>query len=300
MSNAVAWGDLAIVETLIFEGADVNISTEHGDPPLNLAVKQENHALIKLLVDNVSDVNLNTNRRHYDHKINTPLEAALGNEDVSLAGDLLHLGADPIDAQALGKAMVDSPQFLDLVLEKHRIRYPEIQAKFGGNALIRAIELKDEHMIKVLLEKGLDGKSLTHGAITYDMKSPFGHAIEKSTVEVMELFLQTGCNPNSIVVDALFYAHILTALLAAVDTDNVSKVKLLHRYKADVNSPFRPRVKRSPLQQAAENGSTDMVELLIRLGAEVNALAAERGGGIAFQLVVIKGNILVVCLLLKS
>ena len=299
LSTAIEWGDHSIVETLIHAGAAINATSDLDDAPLTLAANRQDHALVKLLLDNGAVINTVRFGRMRPGTIGNALEAALRNEDISMAAYLLERGADPLDTYVLGKAMVENPNFFDLVLEKHRIRYSVNQTKFGCNALRWAVELGNEHCIRIMLERGLDGNTLTDWPDDELMKSPFGHAIYNSTVEVMELFLQRGCNPNSIIADCLRYSHRLTALLAAVDTRNVSKVKLLHRYGADVNYHPPIRVKYTPLQEAARIGSTDIVELLIGLGAEVNAPAAQRGGGTALQLAAIEGYIPVACLLLE-
>ena len=308
---AVEWGDHSIIQTLILAGAAINSPTLDRDAPLTLAVKRRDHLLVKLLLDNGAEVNGHDGSRSMDGSrimngreiIGSALEAALRNEDITMASYLLDRGADPLDTRALGKAMAGSPQFFDLVLEKHRMKYPVLQAGFGCHALIRAIELGDEYATRKMLDKGLDANSLTreleNGIENGRTKSPFGYAIDDSTVEVMELFLERGCSPNSIVADCQIYADRQTALLAAVETQNVLKVKLLCRYGADVNFPPHRRIKCTPLQRAAAIGSTDMVNLLITHGAEVNAPAAQRSGGTALQFAAIKGYIPVACLLLS-
>ena len=306
LACAVAWGNLSVVKSLILAGADLNIAGSDEYTPLSLAVERQDQELVRLLLDAGADVNSIASAE-------TILEVALRNEDISMACYLLECGADPRDTPGLGKAMVEVPEFLELLLEKHRMRYPYCPAKFGCNALIEAIKLGDEDAIRMMLERGLDANSLT--PLSYDdakalillsasnvVCSPFGYAIIKSTVDVIELFLHKGCNPNSIVFEASRYqdaGYRLTGFLAAISTRQISTVKLLHRYGADVNFPAHTRVKRTPLQEAAAAGSTDIVELLIRLGAEVNAPAAQRGGGTALQFAAIGGYIPIACLLLN-
>ena len=303
LSMAVEWGDLSVVKSLLLAGAAINNPAKDEKAPLTIAVERRHHALVELLLDNGSEIN-DYYRKAFGvsciaFTAFTALEAALRNEDISMASYLLDRGADPLDTQALGKVMVESSQFFDLVLEKHRMKYPVLQAGFGCHALIRAIELGDEYAIRKMLERGLDADSLTSELEEYMTKSPFGHAIDNSTVDVMESFLERGCSPNSIVADSQSHADRQTALLAAVETRNLSKVKLLCRYGADVNFPPRMRVKYTPLQKAAAIGSTDMVDLLVKHGADVNAPAAQRGGGTALQFAAIKGNIPVACQLLN-
>ncbi len=300
---AVEWGDRSIVETLIHAGAVMNDSMVDGEEaPLTLAVKSQDQTLVKLLLAAGADIN-SYDMSSLDVVRSSALEAALRNKDISMACYLLEWGADAIDTQALGKAMIESSQFFNLLLEKHKIRYPVIQAKFGCNALIWATKLEDEHAIRRMLDHGLDANSLIRG--DYGTWSPFGYAIANSTTEVIEMFLQKGSNPNSIVTETWYFGYNedascrLTGFLKAIDTEIISKVKLLHSYGADVNFPARTRVKHTPLQRAAANGSADLVELLIRLGAEVNASAPQRDGGTALQLAAIGGYIPVACSLLK-
>ena len=283
------------MKTLILAGADVNTIDEQSYTPLILAVERQDQELARLLLDAGADVNRVTRE-------GTILDLALFKNDISMAYYLLRCGADPWDTPELGIAMVESPEFLDLVLEKCRLRYPVFQGKFGRHALIEAIKIGDANDIRMMLERGLDANSLTRSTIIGEKCSPFGCAIINSTVDVIELFLQKGCNPNSIVSDASSYNYAgyrSTGFLAAISSRNVSTVKLLHRYGADVNFPAHTRVKRTPLQEAVAAGSIDIVELLITLGADVNAPAALRDGGTALQFAAIGGYIPIACLLLN-
>ena len=294
MSEAIEWGDRSIVETLLLAGADIR--NQH----FVQAVIQQDYGLVQLLLDGGADVNgINVDTD------NTAVQEALEIGNINMACYLLDRGADPLDTERLGKAMVESSKFFDLVLEKHRTRYPLKKAGFGCNALTWAVEQGDERAIRTMLERGLDANSQASSRDDGYRKerTPFGHAIANSTLDVIELFLQKGCTPNSIVAESPYHhavSYRLTGFLAAVDTRNVSKVKLLHRYGADVNFPAHTRVKHTPLQRASAIGYIDIVELLINLGAEVNAPPARSGGGTALQLAAIGGFIPLACLLLNS
>ena len=293
--HAIEWGDCTIVKALILAGADVNTADHNDASPLNYAVERQDYALVDCLLEAGA-----TFRTDYS-ETESALEVALRIGDISMACSLLDRGADPTDTEVLGKAMVENPQFFDLLLVKHKLRYPVIQATFGGNALIKAVELGDQNVIRKMLERGLDAESLIDEE--NGRCSPFGYAIINSTVEVIELFLRTGCNPNKIVFETPHHAgnvsYRSTAFLAAIETRSISKVKLFHKYAADVNFPAHTRVKHTPLQKAAAVGSTDIVDFLFRLSANVNAPPARGEGGTALQLAVIGGYIPVACLLLN-
>ena len=143
--------------------------------------------------------------------------------------------------------------------------------------ILRAGADLDPHSFRRILDRGLDANGMT--GMDVHLVPPLGHAIFKEQVSIagsMELFWLKGCNPNSIVYQTGvggLYSSVpirVTALLAAVDTRNVSKVELLIRHGADVDSPARGPIKRTPLQRA-EIGSIEMFELVVHNGAEVNA-----------------------------
>ena len=148
LRRAVQWGDHSVVKSLILAGADVNISGDYVDTPLSLAVERQDKELTQLLLGAGADVNNGA------RGINV-LELALQEGDISMACYLLDWGADPRDALGLGKAMVESPEFLQLLLEKHRMRFPCFPAKFGCYALTEVTELGDEMPSESCLREGL-------------------------------------------------------------------------------------------------------------------------------------------------
>ena len=297
--QAIKWGNHFIVKTLLLAGADI-----HNSRILTRAVERQDHVLVHILLEAGAKVNSGNN---------DAVEAALRNGDIGMACYLLDWGADPPDTLLLGKAMLECERFFDLLLKKHRLRYPVFQKNFGSHALVWAIRLGDQHAIRKMLGRGLDPNSPIgieeeiegekRMSSPFNAASPFGYAIFNSTVEVIEMFLQTCCNPNSIVFQTLYAEDVSyrqTGFLAAIETRSLPKVRLLHQYAADVNLPAHTRIKYTPLQKAAANGSTDIVELLFRLGADVNAPAAPRDGGTALQFAAIGGNIPMACLLLNE
>ncbi|MBO9495142.1 ankyrin repeat domain-containing protein [Thalassotalea sp. G20_0] len=78
------------------------------------------------------------------------------------------------------------------------------------------------------------------------------------------------------------YGHEVTLLHAAVDSIQLSVVKLLLRFKADVNAyiQYKPELRGfTPLMLAIENGNehTEIVDLLVQRGADVNAIMSDSG-----------------------
>jgi ankyrin repeat protein len=77
VSNQIA--DRDVFELLIHRGADINHTTENGDTPLHIAVKNDYRVVTKLLVNNGADINAKDAGGH------TPLWHAIGrhNRDIS-------------------------------------------------------------------------------------------------------------------------------------------------------------------------------------------------------------------------
>ena len=326
---AAEWGNLFVIKSLIFAGADINKigsgSDDNEDTALNVAVKRQDHELARFLLVSGADINKHTSRfgqwsvSEFEdaQRTTTALAAAVGKGDLEMARFLLDQGADPNDSVALFWAILKDKKIVDLLFEKYSARYPTGATSFGATTLAKAINDGNECTVKLLLERKVNATNLLferevnaagmvfpHGHVA----SPFGLAISRQQEAFngcLELFLQNGCHPNDIVSESRVHVgqeSVLlrtTGFLAAIGTRNTSTVELFIRYGADVNFPTRGPVKRTPIQKAAEVGSLDILELLFNHGANINAPPAERSGGTALQLAAISGYIPIACWLIS-
>ena len=296
---AIMWGNRSIIEALIFAGADLNKTIHaHTGTPLTIAVKQRSSELVQFLLASGADVNNNGNRTHGS----SALEAAAESSDIEMARYLLDQGADPNDPYALREAAYRDESLFKLILERHCARYPISKGKLGTTLLVQFIEEGDEASVRQILSTGVDAEAnITNGGID-ERRTGFGFAIfrqQDNKDNFLEMFLEKGCNPNGVVDQSGPGRNIITAFLAAIDTQSPSIVELFIKYEADVNFPARLGVKRTPLQRAAELGSLEIVDILVNRGADVNAPAAARGGGTALQLAAKGCYIPAVCRLLS-
>ena len=280
----------SVIEALIFAGADLNHTCYEHPAALAIAVKQRDSELVQLLLASGADVNNAVSR--YDGV--TALEAAAKNSDIKMARYLLDQGADPDDPCALEEAACRDKNLFELIFERFCARCPTSKGQLGTTLLAKFIAKEDESSIRHMLGMGINADvAIIPRTEHHDQRTtPFGLAIfrqQGNGNNFLEMFLQNGCNPNSVVFQAGIYwtrgvQPLVTAFLAVIDTQSPSTVELFLKYDADVNFPARLGVKRTPLQRAAELGNLEIVDILVNRGADVNAPAAARGGGTALQL----------------
>ncbi|KAL8803232.1 MAG: hypothetical protein Q9200_006298, partial [Gallowayella weberi] len=310
---AVRWGDRGIVRALIEAGADPNSCYDGHDgiPALCIAVHTQDKDMVTLLLDAGCDINNPQGRLQGQ----TVLGAAVESGDIDMVYYVLDLGADPHDPSAFDKSFKQDSTVLDLLLRNHAARYPQGRKNWGGELLHKAIRTNNLQLFKRLLREGADANSCSETTgLDFIEWTPFGHAVAISNHvhnEFVELLLQqnqiTGCTPETTVSNTVFgnmyqvmqRSVTVTAFLAAIGCGCLSTVKLMVRHGADVNFPAKSKIKRTPLQRAAELGNMEIVRFLLSCGADVNGAAAQRGGGTALQLAAIGGYIQVVRVLLE-
>ena len=199
--------------------------------------------------------------------------------------------------------MERSEELFSMSLEKYAMRYPYGCRGFGSSIFADLVRKGDENMLKNLLKRKLDAEFMLEQEFTEEIEiTPFGLAISRdleNATNLVEVFLQHGCKPESVVSRPVDKTSGITAILAAVGTGKLSMVEIMIQYGADINFANSGLIKRTPLQRAAEIGNKEIVELLYNHGADVNALAAVRSGGTALQLAAIGGYIPLVCNLIS-
>jgi ankyrin repeat protein len=299
---AVKWGDRSVIEKLLVAGA--TLSSPGGENAFLEAVKRRDLDLMERLL-------------YAGASMKGALEMATRDTTVDVCNWLLSHGADPHDSRALYNAYrLKTPSF-GALLQAHKARYPFGIGGFGSSVLWSALRSNDQSTVELLLKHGADpngfvslngqaGKSVT----------PFFFTIAygaRSSTSLVELFLNHGhksrafkCTPQSIVSELEGSSDgrpgpMITALLAAVSTKSMSVVQLLSQHEdAVIDFPASGRIKRTPLQRAAEVGDLDLVKFFYGSGANVNAPPARIGGATALQLAAKGGYTAIVLYLLSK
>ena len=332
MELAGRWGDIPIIEDLIFMGANIDVGEDV--TALGAAVKSKNRVLVDLLIKHGASPGKCSESDNY------PLNGAVINADHDMILLLVSNGADPANHEAFLSAIrpnkssegsedsegsensedsedsegsEDSQKSEDsmvnqgtlkVLLELFTARYPQGKKGFGADLLIAAIEEGDATLFSNLLMAKMDVNSFTTGS--HEGVTALGFAISYRNGKepgLVQQLLNAGGDPNGI-VSKPWSLHdevkpLETALMVAIKTKNEQMVQLLLNNGADVHQPARRGMKRTPLQQACETGSFKIVKLLLDKGANVNEPPAERGGGTSLQLAAISGSIKIAKLLLN-
>ena len=294
--RAVKMCDVAAVQMLVLAGADVNYACIDQRTPLMTACSIGCRTMVLELLNHGANVNQQIPARDgltlCDGRKNsssptcdTALAIAVCNGDVTIAKDLLMAGAD-VNLSCC------------------------VSQKYTTCTLDAAILTGNLHMVYLLLSHGAS----TDHCACYG-KSPLQLAISCGNVDVIEVLLAFGANPNATFLDlpALCYADdaAVTKLLLSygADPDLAYESRCYETppvknslFRSRLSSPLlcaisqnRPRVVEAMLQHGLEPSckttalfhsidwlKKDVVELLIAHGADVNAAVPLRGCHTAF------------------
>ena len=321
---AVESGASQMVRDLIEVGADVSATDSHGNTVIHAARNEES---VGLLVERGASVNaLNAlgetalwrsvaklrNRGLAEALLDagarpdlaplyesTELAYALESRDVELVRMLAAHGAD-VDAYVHGTWLGEpNPNWDSLArgIPRGEEPPPGTPTVWEGSLLFKAVYDNNIGMATLLLDLGaspdrtawnhdkesqktqyIDGKSTTY-KFTYSSKSsPFVLAVQQGQVTLAERMLVSGAEANSIFHDRFEFPNgevtsdSYSPLSKGVPTGDAELVALLLKNGADVNAV--PCL----LQQSAAQASLGVLRLLIEGGVEVNAPCAKEFG----------------------
>jgi len=277
--NALHWasfdGDLAAVEQLLDRGADLNARTKDGWTPLYRAAcvgRRENRRVAELLIARGADINAKT------AKGTTPIAGALEGRHLAMAEYLHSKGAVttdeeraqflPPDPKAVFKIKVGKTTWLGQAIEDDELETVKRLIAMGAD-----VNLKDD------LDSTYLGELLSYA------KSA---ELEEARVEMIDLLLANGANPNGrylrdIALGLVDSPIVLERLIKAgadvnakdENGDSALHVAIRGAEKATfemlaangANLEARSQLG-TPLQLAVRLGRKDIVELLLRLGAQ--------------------------------
>jgi ankyrin repeat protein len=246
------------------------------------------------------------------------LAVAASQNNAHMTQVLLDEGVESKDSRALMWAIAVNAD--NTVIEMLLAAVGQVQCKrnYGGAALRMAIHRKDYRML-LLLSTAVDVNSIEPLDIEssenwQELKplSPLCEAIYSRDLKAAEILIKNRANVDGLVTRApdRFYKHYghlntrvtamerVSALLAAIDTENLAMVKLLAENGADTNHSFRTGLVRRPLQRAAEIGNFEIVQYLLERGAPADCTPCY-SGGTPLQLTAIGGYVGIAELLLE-
>ena len=299
LTQAVEYGDAAMVRALLEAGALVNRVDGHGDAPLNVAVLISRIDIIDLLLKHRADINqsrpLVTALRFGRLKLvpillakgaevpDDALFIALANDDVLLKAwgldeskviptirELAAHGADLKRKDQNGRTP------LTLAIHLHRKAYVQVLVECGaeGNGeddnspFSAALQYGELPAAEALLEAGADINQETQSRPTGPWTQPIAWALNGSVrhmrPDILRFALDHGAKPARLNLTD----NRNSPLAGAVGSNAKDLVVMLLDAGADPNEKHQDWS--SPLRVAIERGNFEMVKLLVKRGADVN------------------------------
>lgn len=290
LERAVQSNRLNIADLLLKHGAKLGVP-KCNNPLIFSAINTENPQMVSLIITAGVDVN------QHDRLEKTPLSQAFFLKNFAIAKILLDAGADPnlfnsYSNSLLREACAGNQGEMAMLL----IQYGALVDVPGPNrdtALQHMIKHKNIHLIRMLLDKGVDLKRILSNKQTYlgyacseyapceilDMLIAAGADVEQGgdnynkplivacrvrANKVIKFFLQRGADPNH----PIYATSHTTPLNIAIYRRNESIVTLLLDAGAD---PNMPQIGGStPLHKAACHNSQHITRILIAAGADIN------------------------------
>ena len=256
-------GQFDIVLCLIKHGADMNAQSHAGSTPLQLAIKKDHLEVTKLLLEKGAPIQANKYGR-------TPLHAAAQLAQLDITTLLLDRGAD-IDARdAMDRTPLHAAARNGENGVNERQRLEEVKLLLARGAAFAAdiqgwdpLHVTAQHNYSQIIAFFLDqGRNID--ARTIKGSTSLAIAISNDNLDAAELLISRGADVNISDTDGSF------ALSRAVQQDNLRYVQSLVERKCNVNAISVNRI--SPLHMAIATGTDEVVEYLIRSGADLSAM----------------------------
>ena len=283
LMTAALKASLRIVELFIAAGSNVNAVNSRGRTPLHCALliwRPWNYTkLAALLIENGAKVNVS------DKYGDTPLHYAAYTGDEKTLNLLIDKKADVNAVNISGEtplyeALVNNEKLTKLLIDKGAKVNVENKEKI--TPLHVASRFASYETVKLLIDKKADVN-----AVTVQDHTPLYYAASKNKIENAKLLIDEGANVD-------WKKDGKNLLSSAVKRRNIEYATFFINKGANVMYARR-KSKKTPLHDAAENGSLDIAKLLINEGSEVDLedkdgrtplhYAAGMGGDQSFEIV---------------
>ncbi|KAL6819003.1 ankyrin repeat-containing domain protein [Trichoderma camerunense] len=302
LQHACLVGNEKIVDILLDRDAPIEIAGYDGITPMHCAVRSGNADILQMLVDKVKSgrqkytgkgvVHVDRNERHPIHwaAVRGDVDSVwLLKDDISLKDRFgwtcLHLAAIYGHEELLTCIIEDcgadinigdndSRTPLHLAIENKSL--PAIPLLINAGADVNAkskdgstplhIAVKQVETVQLLLENGADKE-----ATDLEGRTPLYQALADGTIEVATLLIDEGANVATAAKDGRTPLHMALSL-GAKGFSIAKRLLQSDSSKAKDYAKAKAKDEATPLHIAAEHGPSEAIELLRKLGANVNAL----------------------------
>lgn len=276
LREAASEGNTAFVSELVGKGADIDAPGKYGKTPLMFAAELGKTDTIAILLSHDANVNARTKSG------STALTFAAENGHASITAMLVQLGANVHDRTRAGwnSLMIASKNGYDIIVAQLLEFGADVRSsdRKGNSAMMYAIKEGHPKVIKTLFQySDLVAPCLpNHQGVT-----PMMAAIDNNQQEIFDILLPVSENlkfKDKYGANALHYA---------AESGKLSFVKsLINKGNVDINSQDDDGD--SPLIEAVEKGSVEIVSYLLSKGADVSLKTT--GGKTAKDIATEKGN----------
>lgn len=302
LQHACLVGNERVVDMLLDRDAPIQIAGYDGITPMHCAVRSGNADILQMLVDKVKSgrhkytgkgvVHVDRNERHPIHwaAVRGDVDSVwLLKDDISLKDRFgwtcLHLAAIYGHEELLTCIIEDcgadinigdndSRTPLHLAIENKSLSAipllinagADVNAKSKDGSTPLHIAVKQVETVQLLLQSGADKE-----ATDLEGRTPLYQALADGTIEVATLLVNEGANVATAAKDGRTPLHMALSL-GAKGFGIAKRLLQSDSIKAADYAKAKAKDEATPLHIAAEHGPSEAIELLHRLGADVDAL----------------------------
>ncbi|KAI0547928.1 hypothetical protein F4679DRAFT_586036 [Xylaria curta] len=209
---------------------------------------------------------------------------------------LISLGARADDDSILRGAIKNHPKMVKPLLDRYWKSFPQGRAGYGWFVIRMTLTLYPNPFYGLSVDQLFTWNLVNQNHVRHEqpgLKTILARAIGTRNYDIVKKFIDADSEVNYIMDDEGYLSQgdsKTTALLAAIEAEVTEIVQLLVERGANVNQAAELGIRRTPLQKAAELDNIAIVTLLLDHGAEVNSIPAICDGGTALQFAAINGN----------